>query len=194
MGMGADKEVFNMATSDNQWGHNSRRCGEAALARMGWTMRHLAMIDELLAPFFWVAKLSIFLGAVVMAVYAFDREPPFTLLSVEPAIALPGHFVKITAKVHRDTSRNCTASFSRYIHDGAQTRFFSDASFASDAMIDTMEKKYPGKLMIAIRIPDEAVPGPAQIETILRYQCNKVHALWPIEVTLQMPFTILDPL
>lgn len=164
------------------------------MEHVGRTMNTLAAIDNLLLPFIWVAKLFIFLAVGIIVVYAFDREPPFAVISVEPAAALPGQIVKITANVRRDTHRNCSIVFSRYIFDGDNTRFFEGTSIASDTMIDLLEKNHPGKLMVAIKVPLEATPGKASIYTVVNYKCNKLHALWPIEGTSTLPFTISEPL
>jgi hypothetical protein len=34
-------------------------------------------------------------------------------------------------------------------------------------------------------------PGPAALVTSLEYRCNRVHSLWPIEVTTTFPFEVL---
>lgn len=132
-------------------------------------------------------------AAFVMAagLMAFDRRPPFEVLSVTPAYARPGETVVIIASVRRDVARNCSAIFSRFIFDSKAARFELGNAHASADTIRRMEHRAPGMLTVAALIPLVAAPGPAVVETAIEYQCNVMHALWPIAVTATLPFTIL---
>ena len=124
--------------------------------------------------------------------YAADREPPFALLHIPAATAQAGGKLRLVVDVRRDVSRECDADFSRYIFgsDGARRDLIT--SHASAAMIAGMELRYPGKLPIVVSVPDDLEPGPARFVTVLAYRCNKVHALWPIIVTMDIPFTVVE--
>lgn len=150
------------------------------------------MIDSLAQRFIWVANLTIVAGLLAITWFASDRSPPFTLLSVEPAIAWPGDYLTIHASVKRDTTRECSSEFSRFIFDSAGGRYDIGTSTASVEMIRAMELKTPGLLAVTVKLPDNIRPGVSKLTTVLEYRCNKVHRLWPIEVTLQMPFTVLQ--
>lgn len=139
----------------------------------------------------WIARLILLCAAVLVLYYAADREPPFAVTSSLPAEAAAGDNITIHARVQRDVSRNCNAEFSRYIYDSAGVRFDLGSSQASAQAIAQMERRSPGMLMISFRVPPTAASGPASLQTVLRYRCNRVHHWMPIEVTTDMPFTVL---
>lgn len=156
-------------------------------------IRLLHFVDGLAHRFIWMAQAMIVGSLAIVAYYSMDREPPFEVLSVHPAFALPGEYVTIVASVSRDTKRNCSADFSRYLFDASRTRFDLGTQSASAEMIRSMEDRDPGTLRISFLVPKTAAPGFAWVETAIKYSCNKVHNIWPIEVTTRMPFTILRP-
>ena len=148
-------------------------------------------IDRFLMPFDWLATAVLLIAALAATWLALDREPPFAVLSVEPAAARAGETVKLRMQVMRDTKRDCSAEFTRYVFDSGFTRYYLDRGQASNDFIQALEKKTPGRLNIAFTIPVDVDPGPATLETVLDYRCNKMHRLWPIEVTTVAPFTVL---
>lgn len=104
-----------------------------------------------------------------------------------------GEWLRVTADVRRDAHRNCDVVFSRYIFGGeGGLRYDLGTSYASAQMISTMELRHPGKLHIAVPVPSNIEPGPAWLEIVLSYRCNKVHALVPIVVTVDIPFTVVE--
>jgi hypothetical protein len=139
----------------------------------------------------WVARVILFLAALLVIYYAADREPPFAVHGSEPAEAHAGEYVTINASVTRDVSRRCNTEFSRYIFDSHGTRFDLGRSQASADAIASMERRSPGVLSVAFVVPPAAKPGPAILQTVLQYQCNRVHHFWPIETTVDMPFLVL---
>jgi hypothetical protein len=148
-------------------------------------------LDETLEALLWVPRILLLAAVVLIAWQAADRKPPFQVLSVEPAEARAGDVVVITARVKRDTSRNCSASMSRSIFDATGARADYPVTRFSDALIDAMEADSPGVLRVAVLVPSNAAIGPAKLVSVLDYRCNRVHALWPIEVTTTMPFQIV---
>lgn len=142
-------------------------------------------------PFDWLATFVLFVTIIAAGFLALDREPPFAILEVEPAAARAGETVKLHMTVRRDVERECSAEFTRYVFDSGFTRYYIDRGQASADFIRNLEKKSPGHLNIAFTIPADVDPGPATLETVLDYRCNKMHRLWPIEVTTIAPFTVL---
>lgn len=138
-----------------------------------------------------VAWTIIVLAIVVVLYFAADRAPPFAVLHTEPAQAMPGDHIVVRATVRRDSSRNCSAEFSRYLFDSAGTRFDLGHAIASSDMIATMDRQSPGRLAVSFRIPPPAEPGPARLRTVLEYTCNRTHKIMPIVVTTEMPLTVL---
>jgi hypothetical protein len=143
---------------------------------------------ERLMAVWWM---TIIASLLAIGWFASDREPPFEILSVPEVSVRPGEWLKVTAEVRRDVSRGCDAVFSRYIFSGEGVRYDLGTSHASAAMISAIELRHPGKLPIAVLVPGSIEPGRARLEMVLSYRCNQVHALWPIVVTTEIPFTVL---
>ena len=164
---------------------------------MELSLKALRFIDGWLQRGVWVAQIIMVLCMLIAVLYAADRQPPFAILEVHPAEARPGEIVTVTAHVWRDRDRNCSATFSRYLFDSQHARFDLAADnkgspyFASDAMIDRIEADSPGMLSVRFLVPTGMAVGPAVLQTELRYACNQMHRIWPIEVTTRMPFTVL---
>ena len=140
-----------------------------------------------------VAQVIILSAIVLVVYYATDRDPPFAVLSVDPTFARPGDYVTIRARVRRDVARRCDAEFSRYLYDSGGARFDLGHSIASAEMIERMESVAPNTLVVSVRLPETMSPGPANMKTVLAYTCNKTHALVPIMVTTDLPFTVIEP-
>ena len=157
---------------------------------MTWVVR----IDRFLMPFDWLATVVLAVTVVAAGWLMLDRSPPFAILEVEPASARPGEIIKLHMRVMRDLKRDCSAEFTRYVFDSSAMRYYLDRGQASSDFIHNLEKRSPGQLHIAITVPEDVEPGPAELETVLDYRCNKMHRLWPIEVTTRAPFTVLPPL
>lgn len=138
----------------------------------------------------WVARLILFLAALLVLYYAADRSPPFAVIATEPAEAQAGSHITIRAKVVREVERGCNADFSRFVFDARGVRFDLGISSASAETIARMERYSPGVLAVSFQVPPTAAPGPATLTTVITYQCNRVHNLWPIQVTADMPFTV----
>lgn len=169
-----------------------KQAGSAALGALN-VINFAKAFDDLLKRAMWVANAILILGLLSVAWFAMDREPPFAVLSVEPASALPGQWVKLRGEVRRDLHRKCASDFSRYIFDSEGVRFDLGNASASAAMIERIDRSDPGHLTIAFQVPATIHPGKAELVTVLEYACNKVHRFWPIEVLTTMPFTVLEP-
>lgn len=139
----------------------------------------------------WLARVILLLAALLVLYYAADRKPPFEVYSSTYAEAPAGEYVTIHAKVRRDADRGCNVHFWRYMYDSTGTRFDLGHSQASAEAIAQMGRRSPGTLSVAFRIPSAATPGPATLQTVLQYHCNRVHYWWPIEAATDMAFTVL---
>ncbi len=136
------------------------------------------------------------LGLLSLGWMALDTRPPFEVLRVEPAIAAPGESVTITAKVRRDLDRECSCKMRRALFDGAGVRHddATDYEFSAEA-IRAMSESSSDTLSLKIRVPIDAAPGKARVESDLAYRCkgNLVHLVWPIRMLAVMPLTIASP-
>ena len=148
-------------------------------------------VDRVLRRFLLAAQIIIVFGLITAVAMAFDRKPPFVVLTVAPAYASPGQSVTIHATVKRDLSRRCSASFARYLYASDGSRRDLGGSAASAETISDLERRSPGELVVSFAVPADMPPGPAALVTSLEYRCNRVHSLWPIEVTTTFPFEVL---
>ncbi len=139
----------------------------------------------------WVARVILMLALMLVLYYAADRDPPFRMISSSYAEGRAGEDIKIVNQVHRDISRNCNTEFTRYVFDSTGARYDLGHAKASAEMIARMERMTPGMLVVSLRIPSNAAPGPATLQTVVYHHCNRVHAWFPIETTVDMPFTVL---
>ena len=146
-----------------------------------------------LSKVIWLA-LSAVIGIALaqVGVWAFDRDPPYKLLSVDPAISRRGEYVDLTAHVWRDVHRGCAAEFVRFLYTSAGYRVdMEGAQFISARNLEQMERRDPGMLRLKLFVPVMMVAGRTKLVTEIRYICNPLHHLWPIEVTTTMPFDVL---
>ena len=182
-----------MGVGSDSWRDGGVGCADPHLEvyPMSDFERFFHRMDHTLQTLIWIPRLMLFVAAVLIIIQAMDREPPFGILSVEPASARPGELVTITARVKRDSTRDCSAAMSRSIFDSSGQRSDYPIMRFSDAVIDDMERRMPSMLKVTIQVPANATPGPAQLVSVLDYRCNRVHALWPIEVTTVMPFEVI---
>jgi hypothetical protein len=176
--------------------HNSRsdrriRCGDTGVESDAWPMKALFRVDAAMQRYSWIATWTLWAALAIVIVQAMDRDAPFKVVHVHPASARPGEAVVIYADVWRDPSRACSVSMGRSLFDGARDRYdFPVMTFTSEA-IEKMQARTPDKMATALIVPQSAKPGEAEIVGALEYRCNQAHALWPIQVTTHLPFTIL---
>jgi hypothetical protein len=182
-----------MDPSSNRWRDSRGRYSHPPHQSVGIALMWAAFhrIDDALLRLAWLPSVVLLAAFVLVIVQASDRKEPFQILSVEPAEARPGETVTIRAQVWRDQSRNCSAAMSRSVFDATNVRWDYPLTKFSDAMIDRMESNAPGELKVSIMVPQSASSGTAHLVSVLEYRCNRVHAIWPIEVTTTMPFTVL---
>lgn len=147
-------------------------------------------VVEILDP---VWRAALILGLISLAWLSLDRRPPFEVVQVYPAYALPGEQVQLVAEVRRDLLRHCAADMSRYIIDSRGTRWDEpDRHFAPET-ITHLARQSPDMLRLSIKVPEDAAPGLAEVISDLKYRCNVTHALLPIRTTVVIPFTVLRP-
>lgn len=128
---------------------------------------------------------------MLVVYYAVDRTPPFGVIASSYAAGQPGDYVTIRAVVRRDISRNCNTEINRFIFDSTGARFDMGHSSMSADTIARMERQTPGEMAVLFRIPPNLAPGPATLTTVVLHRCNRTHAWWPIESTVDMPFMVL---
>lgn len=129
--------------------------------------------------------------AVQLTLWAIDRRAPFELTSTEPAIGRGGEVVDLRAYVQRDLSRECHATYTRFLYDGAGFRHdLGGPNYINAAGVADLERRTPGELRIAVRLPTGLAPGRAALVTTLDYSCNPLHRIWPVHVVMEIPFEV----
>lgn len=138
-----------------------------------------------------VPAVIIVAGLIQMTIWAFDRHPPFGILSTTSAEAEAGETIVLRAEVRRDLDRRCSAHFSRAVIDSRGTRFdFEGEQFATAGTIALIDERTPGVMLIALTVPAFAHPGPATLVSTLRYHCNPLHLVAPIDMVTVIPFLV----
>lgn len=136
----------------------------------------------------WALLVASMLGAGMMMA---DTEPPFRMLSYTVNSPRPGELLRVNAQVERQLDRGCSVRFGRYILDSTGTRMdVLDATQMTAAAVRGLDAVAPGRLSLAVRVPDHAAPGKAHLVTPLAYTCNAWHAIRPIETTMVVDFEI----
>ena len=142
----------------------------------------------------WIGTATIFLSLGIIGAGLADRAPPYGLVDVVVPSGPPGAFIKFDARVWRDTGRKCSVTMYRSIFHSNGKRIDMDPQFFSDASIQAMEVKTPGRMQPEIQIPIYAEPGKdAYLDTRLRYVCNRYQTILPIDVHTVMPFVVTPP-
>ena len=130
--------------------------------------------------------------ALVALYWALDRTPPFVMTDYTVLNATRGETAYVNAKVERDTGRDCTVTFVRYLMDANKARHdIGGTQYMTAAALQQMERDMPDSLRLAVRIPADVPVGPAALVTALEYRCNPIHALYPIDVLLEIRLEVL---
>lgn len=179
-------------------GHmDNRRMGAegSIVARPHWqagrSMEIARAVNHFVIATEWIARVILLCAAVLVLYYAADRKPPFSLVSSAHAEAQAGESITLWAAVKREPERGCNVEYWRYVYDSRGARFDLGRAEQSADAIASMERRTPGQMAPSFTVPPAAAPGPATLQTVLLYQCNRVHHWWPIPVTIDMPFTVL---
>jgi hypothetical protein len=148
----------------------------------------------------WLAYAALAAMGVGFLFLLLDRGAPFRIEPAAPVAVRAGQWAFIDVPVWRDSRRQCSATFSRYLFDADSARFdVSGPQQASAATIQRLARTTPGRLVIKILIPpgkDEdhphgISPGPAQLVSSLSYVCNRAQRFWPLELETEIPLVVV---
>jgi hypothetical protein len=133
------------------------------------------------------------LFAAVICWWAFDRRAPFDIIQyVEPPPAKPGQLLRFNFPVRRQLERECSVRFTRHIIDSSGVRSDYEANhFMNADSLRAMDRVMGPYVRNVITLPSSLAEGRAVLVTNVQYQCNPLHAWWPIRVTLYYPFEVL---
>jgi hypothetical protein len=123
-----------------------------------------------------------------------DNVAPFELLATTTVVpGPPGGEVLFESAVRRDLHRECSVRYSRHIVDsrGFRHDFEMEPRYLSADGLRRMDKDMGQRLKIVVNIPKAAAVGPAIYAAELNYVCNPLHTLFPLRVTMAMPFDVL---
>lgn len=136
----------------------------------------------------------IFICATITLYWALDRTPPIAMRSYTPFNAAPGEYALVVIGLDRpDKRRDCSERSSKYLIDSQGVRHrIGSTETMSPAAVKHMRQFSPDSMKFKIYMPKSASPGPAILIADIEYQCNPVHALWPISVLLEIPIEVLS--
>lgn len=137
---------------------------------------------------FWRGSVFLSLGAVGLATgsWVADRTPPTVVLSAtQIGQVVPGGQLRVRYIVER--YRSCAFTVDRVLFDGKEVRL---------DLPDLTWKAAPGPLgrdeyTVLVDIPDDFAPGPSIYRTVISYECNVLHKLWPIITRGEVRFEVL---
>lgn len=154
------------------------------------------MIDRI----FKAASVLVLFGSLLcciaagqVIIWALDRDAPFVMLDYSADAAVPGSASVIRAVVRRDLSRHCGVMFSRHFFDSQGVRFeLGDGAQMMNSMsLDELNRRNPDSLAFSVAVPLYAAKGRGSVVTVLNYQCNPVHQLYPVPMVLNMNLEVL---
>ena len=138
----------------------------------------------------WVAYAIIAVAVAQLAWWALDRHSPFDVLKINAA-EVHQNVVRFDLDVRRDLDRNCSVEFSRHLVDADGYRHDMSVGQIMDAeALREMDKRMGGKLLLSMDLPAGMAHGPAAMVTVLRYSCNPLQTMWPIQVRMTVPFEV----
>lgn len=125
---------------------------------------------------FFVCVVSLSLLGGWVGTLAADREMPTIVYSAEPSksIVPAGGELRIEYVVRR--TRMCAVDVDRFIIDSDKVRFPLD-----DLQVRAGLALGEDRFIQPVKIPPEAVNGPATYKTISTYYCNPLQKLFPIQ-------------
>lgn len=182
-----------MGASSDSWGNGSGGRSDPAMEGIPRPMKWLHRLDSVMVRLDWIPRWLLTLGAASVLFFALDRTPPYGIVSVDPAVARPGQTVTLRWSGLKDTTRRCKMHVSRSLFDMRGDRVDYPMSYFSADVLDHIETLTPGRRSLTIYVPETVAPGPVELVNTLNYECNRVHAIWPITVTTVLPFTVLPP-
>lgn len=123
---------------------------------------------------------------------AMDRAPPFRVIAVDhpPPVVAPGGPLFMRAAVWRDVDRMCSARVISRMHfsDGARLEMPLREYTAQE--LREQESRTPGRIAVALEVPDWAPAGPGSVSVSRYYQCNITHRAFPIQVHNTWTFVV----
>lgn len=143
----------------------------------------------------WTGWFLLAFLAIAPVQWALERDAPFTVVRyIEPAPVVAGAHVTFEMPVTRQLERDCTARWSRHIIDAAGIRHeYEGVHLATAKTLRDIERLQGPWIRTTLAIPPGIAPGRAVLASEVEYECNPIHALWPIRMSLFFPFEVLPP-
>lgn len=128
-------------------------------------------------------------GLILIGQWAFDRAPPRIIFNgdISPLVATPGTVMSVQWEVQK--RRDCDGTVTRYLSGMCGEHLIKRTDPTN---IKSFEQHYT--LVIPFTLPQTTTPGPCQYNTHLKFQCNPLHYLFPIELELKpLEFKVVAP-
>lgn len=130
------------------------------------------------------------IGSFNMAAWVSDRNPPIAYLGVRPLASVVEQGGTITVEFDVFRYRICQTDASRWLYDSAMNRH-AIPSWTTGLERLAGREVYRRK----ITIPYAALPGPAQYQVVLEFECNPLQRIlsWPVRVTSPSVTFVIRP-
>ena len=156
-------------------------------------MNPVKVINKVLTVLVSVGAAFCVIFGLVMILWAFDRTPPFELISYTVMPVKAGQTTIVRAKVNRSVERRCEVKYSRMFFDSKGTHYAltDSVQFMNAMAVEAYNEISPNELKFTVVIPHAASQGTGVIMTPLNYECNPIHQFFPIEMVLNMNVEVL---
>lgn len=119
--------------------------------------------------------------------WLFDREPPFVYENDVVAERVAQNTVSLSYAAKR--IRACPVTVERFLTINGSRFYFSPFTLSANN-IRRLEDENPSRVKVLLEVPGGAAKGQYFYNVRLDYRCNPLHALWPISVAFEVPFTL----
>lgn len=148
-------------------------------AAMLWMAKHIALAWLLILawPLYW----------------SIDRNPPLSINGrITAPRVIPGGTALLEIPVMRETWRNCSTQFRKYLTDskGEEFDYGIEQVISADSLMD-MERRAGPWIKTSIHIPLTTSAGFANLAIDASFVCNPIHRIWPIRSILNIPIVVL---
>lgn len=127
------------------------------------------------------------LFAVSSLPWLFDRDPPFIYQNDVVVERVTPNTVSLSYAAKR--VRACPLTVERFLIVNGNRFYFSPFTLSANN-VRRLETENPNRVKILLEIPGGAAQGKYFYNVRLDYRCNPIHALWPISVAFEVPFTL----
>lgn len=144
----------------------------------------------------WMAKHIGLAWLIILAwliYWSIDRTPPLSINGrITVPRVVPGGSASLEIPVMRETWRNCSTQFRKYLIDseGVEFDYGIEQLISAESLAD-MERRAGPWIRTSIHVPPNTHAGFANLAIDASFVCNPLHRIWPIKTILNIPIIVL---